>query len=174
MSTPRRNPTGSVAIKSLETVSGRAIWHMDRRTQDYIVTSFDIQANFTDLFRWNTKQVFVSLVAEYQDAKNQSNSVVIWDRILRTPSSAYVDLQDEQNKYGFREVSKSFGGIDTTRFTLKWNVMPKVGQLHYGNEFASSALKIPSKVVEVPASSAEGGAASSPKKVKQKVRQMYY
>ncbi|KAN0064656.1 Signal peptidase complex subunit [Thecaphora frezii] len=173
---PRHKPTGKVAIKSLETlsalnvclndrISGRAVWHMDRRIQDFVVTSFDIDADFADLFQWNTKQVFVSLVAEYKNKKGHHNQVVIWDRILRSAADAHVSLVGEENKYGLREVSKSFGGVKNTTFVLKYNVMPKVGQLHYGDEFASTAFTIPNKVV---------GTDENGNKVKQKIQQLYY
>ena len=36
------------------------------------------------------------------------NEVVIWDRILRSKQDAHVALNSARNKYGFREVGRSF------------------------------------------------------------------
>ena len=45
---------------------GRARYHSDRRTQDYLETKLDLHMDVTPLFTWNTKQVFLSLVAAYE------------------------------------------------------------------------------------------------------------
>jgi hypothetical protein len=37
--------------------------------------------------------------------------VVVWDRIVRDKSDAHVKLHEGMNKYGFREVSKSFSCV---------------------------------------------------------------
>lgn len=55
-------------------VSGRAQWHLDRRVQDYVKVVFDIDADFSKLFNWNTKQVFLSLAAEYDSKAHVSTS----------------------------------------------------------------------------------------------------
>ena len=104
---------------------------MDRRVQDYLETRFDIDADFSDLFHWNTKQVFVSLVAEYETAQHVSyalrsstkrpltlppttqkiNQATIWDKIIRSKQDAHVVLVDSMHKYALREVSKSFAYV---------------------------------------------------------------
>lgn len=81
---------------------------MDNRVQDFMKVSFDIDADFTSLFNWNTKQVFLSLVAEYPTKRHELNQVVLWDRIVRSKKDANVYLLDATNKYPFREVSKNF------------------------------------------------------------------
>lgn len=80
------------------------------------------------LFHWNTKQVFLYLTAEYQNRNGVSchfffpdsracltlddyqmlNEVVIWDRIVRRRQDARIRIQNAQNKYHFKEFSKSF------------------------------------------------------------------
>ncbi len=136
-------PSGSqaVAVHSLNVVTGRATHHYDRRQQEYLTTRFDLDADFSKLFNWNTKQVFVSLAAEYASAKHvrrhahsvcpmawstvQSmadtldlplspslqphNQVVIWDHIILNKADAHIKTTGNVNKYGFREVSRSFG-----------------------------------------------------------------
>ena len=43
---------------------------MDDRIQDFAKVTFDMDADFTPLFNWNTKQVFLSLVAEYSSLRH--------------------------------------------------------------------------------------------------------
>lgn len=113
--------------------------------QDYARVTFDLDADFADLFGWNTKQIFLSLAAEYPSRAHvragpplpfrsaaysapafllpyvtdswllhhyhelqAHNQVVVWDRIVRRKQDAHVMLDEAVNKYGFREVSRSF------------------------------------------------------------------
>lgn len=64
--------SGQVTINKLQVVRGKAAWHMDRNIQDFVEVSFDVDADFTGLFNWNTKQVFVSLAAQYDTKKHVS------------------------------------------------------------------------------------------------------
>lgn len=54
----------------LFSVQGRLHWHMDDRVQDFTKVTFDMDADFSNLFNWNTKQLFLSLVAEYPSTKH--------------------------------------------------------------------------------------------------------
>ena len=62
-------PSGSVVINQLEVVRGKAAWHMDRNIQDFVEVNFNVDADFSPLFDWNTKQVFVTLTAQYDTPK---------------------------------------------------------------------------------------------------------
>jgi signal peptidase complex subunit 3 len=104
ISYPTHHPTGSVDVKTLQVyvvvlprqssspltpvsalphyrVSGRAQWHLDRRVQDYAKVVFDIDADFTKLFNWNTKQVFLSLAAEYDSNAHVSMPFFVQETI---------------------------------------------------------------------------------------------
>lgn len=115
-----------------------------------------LSSDLSPLFNWNTKQVFVSLVAEYDtktyvrrlshrfsirkitDARvlytapplasftildiysvsiyppldssspQPANSVVVWDRIVRSPKQARFNVQDGKQKYEFKEITDTF------------------------------------------------------------------
>lgn len=89
-------------------MQGRAQWHQDRRRQDYLKVNFDAELDLRPLFNWNTKQVFLSLAANYESAAHAQNTVVVWDRIVRRKQDARAYIEEATNKYGFKEVSKSF------------------------------------------------------------------
>lgn len=55
----------------------------DRRSgNDMIELGVKLNADFRGAFRWNTKQLFLFVQAEYETAKNRYNQVVLWDAIL--------------------------------------------------------------------------------------------
>lgn len=53
---------------------------------------FSLEADLSSLFTWNTKQVFVYVTADWPDASdaNSTNSAVIWDSIITSPSADHL------------------------------------------------------------------------------------
>ena len=86
---------------------GRARYHSDRRTQDYLETKLDLHMDVTPLFTWNTKQVFLSLVAAYETPQPE-NGIVFWDKIVTSRDAANVTVHGLRNKYGMRSPTKTF------------------------------------------------------------------
>jgi len=93
--------------------------------------NFNVSADLTPLFNWNTKQLFLYLEAEYENAQGVKNDVVIWDRIVRRKEDAHVNVAG-RNKYAFRELSATFKNVPSAHYSLKYNIMPYVGALTYG------------------------------------------
>lgn len=116
---------------------------------------FDLDADLTKLFNWNTKQVFVYLTAEYPGKKGGSNKVTYWDKIITSPDDAVILVRNQKAKYSVWDVERSFRGRNAT-LKLEWNVQPWVGALLYGEtdtattfQFAlSKAPKAKKKKVE--------------------------
>ncbi|KAJ7634927.1 signal peptidase 22kDa subunit [Roridomyces roridus] len=115
----------SVSITSLKVAPGKG----KQSKVDHALVQFELDANLTPLFNWNTKQLFVYLDAEYTNSKGVKNSVVIWDRIVRSKSSAKFHVEARQ-KYAFRDVTGFRDSAAT--YTLRYNLMPHVGALVYG------------------------------------------
>ncbi|CAA7267118.1 unnamed protein product [Cyclocybe aegerita] len=124
------NPQGDLAISSLKVVSSNARRYPNKK-QDLAFVHFNITADLAPLFHWNTKQLFLYLEAEYTNAKGTKNEVVIWDRIVRRKEDAFIKFAGK-NKYMFRDVSSSFKNVPPAHYSLKYNVMPYVGVLTYG------------------------------------------
>jgi len=124
------DPKGDLLVSSVKVFIGH-----DRRyphkTQQYAFVNFNISADLTPLFNWNTKQLFLYLEAEYENARGVNNDVVIWDRIVRRKEDARVNVAG-RNKYAFRELSTTFGNVSSAHYSLKYNIMPYVGALTYG------------------------------------------
>ncbi|KAF8625553.1 hypothetical protein AX15_005319 [Amanita polypyramis BW_CC] len=134
------DPKGTVDITSLKVYHANARRYQNRK-QELAFVNFNITADLSSLFHWNTKQLFVYLQAEYDDAQSDKNEVVIWDRIIRRKEDAYINFAGK-NKYMFRDRSSSFRNVPPASFLLKYNVMPYVGILTYG-EAARTMEPIP-------------------------------
>lgn len=73
--------------------------------------NFDLDADLSTLFNWNTKQVFVYLTAEYDGGAKRSdirNKVTIWDRIITSPEASVLSLRNQRGAYSVYDVQKSF------------------------------------------------------------------
>ncbi|KAG8787070.1 hypothetical protein FRC15_010010 [Serendipita sp. 397] len=120
----------------------RTLFPLSLSSNWFLQTSTDLRP----LFHWNTKQVFVYLSAEYTNGKGLENEVVIWDRIVRRQRDARIRIENGQNKYFFKDHSGSFRNVSEAEFTLKYNVMPWVGPLTYGEGAkTTSRVKFPLK-----------------------------
>ena len=40
---------------------------------------FDLKADISDLFNWNTNIIFLSIVCEFETEASKKNSVIVWD-----------------------------------------------------------------------------------------------
>lgn len=94
--------------------------------------AFDLDADLSPLFNWNTKQVFVYLTAEYAGkTAGSSNKVTYWDRIITSADDAVILVRNQNSKYSVWDLERSFRGRNAT-LKLEWNVQPWVGPLLYG------------------------------------------
>ncbi|EIW83499.1 signal peptidase 22 kDa subunit [Coniophora puteana RWD-64-598 SS2] len=124
------DPKGELSINSIRVHPGKERRY-PRRTREFAFVNFNVTADLTPLFNWNTKQLFLYLEAEYENVKGVKNDVVIWDRIVRRKEDAVINVQGK-NKYKFKDLAKSFKDVPPAHYSLKYNVMPYVGVLTYG------------------------------------------
>ncbi|KAM5533719.1 hypothetical protein V8D89_012592 [Ganoderma adspersum] len=133
-------PPGHLSVTNIKVFPGNARRYANKN-QDFTFVNFNLTADLTPLFNWNTKQLFLYVAAEYENKQGTKNDVVIWDRIVRRKEDAQISVAG-RNKYVFREVSTSFGDVPPAHYTLKYNVMPYVGVLTYG-EAARTVNPVP-------------------------------
>jgi signal peptidase complex subunit 3 len=88
------NPQVDFAVTSLQ------IFQRHPTSQnDHLSLTFDLTADLTSLFHWNTKQLFVYVSAQYATAKNVVNQVVLWDSIIRRKEEANLHYTDTRIEY---------------------------------------------------------------------------
>lgn len=101
-----------------------------------------MKADFSPLFHWNTKQLFVYVVLEYTTDEFVSclfffvafygrkirNEIVIWDRIIRRTDSHVLALKNIKNKYPITDITGKLRGR-WVNLKVCWNTVPNVGVL---------------------------------------------
>ncbi|KZW01942.1 signal peptidase 22 kDa subunit [Exidia glandulosa HHB12029] len=120
----------NLSVAAQKVLSGRRANY--GRERDYAFFKFDYSGDLRPLFDWNTKQVFLYLVADYTNSQGVHNEVVIWDRIVRRKEDARLRIADQNNKYPFKDYSTTFKNSSDVGFTMHYNIMPHVGILKYG------------------------------------------
>uniref|UniRef100_A0A023FCI0 Signal peptidase complex subunit 3 n=3 Tax=Triatoma infestans TaxID=30076 RepID=A0A023FCI0_TRIIF len=91
--------------------------------------TFDLQANLTNLFNWNVKQLFLYLTAEYSTGNNILSQVVLWDKIILRGENAVLDFKSMNTKYYFWDDGNGLKGNPNVTLTLSWNIIPNAGLL---------------------------------------------
>jgi len=135
------SPKGTIDINSVRIYP--ASHPRSVKKQDLAFVNFNITADLTPLFHWNTKQLFLYLEAEYTNTQGVKNEVVIWDRIVRRKEDAVINVAGGKNKYMFRELSSAFKKAPPAHYSLKYNVMPYVGALTYGEAARKESVAFP-------------------------------
>ncbi|KAL0259104.1 Signal peptidase complex subunit [Diplodia seriata] len=85
-----QTPSGSLTLQNVQVVRGRPHYYSDKR-EEYAHIRFDLDADLTSLFNWNTKQVFAYITATYPstDPSEPPSQAIIWDSILASPSAPW-------------------------------------------------------------------------------------
>ncbi|KAK7012699.1 signal peptidase subunit 3 [Favolaschia claudopus] len=123
---------GSVLVKKVKITHGRGRQYK----YEHAHVDFEVDADLSSLFNWNTKQLFLYVDAEYTNARGVKNAVVIWDRIVRRKADAKIHYAGKQ-KYHFKDTN-TFRDAQAI-YTLRYNVMPHVGALVYGVAASTNA-----------------------------------
>ncbi|KAL5338080.1 signal peptidase subunit-domain-containing protein [Aspergillus crustosus] len=92
---PTDGITADVRVKDLKVIKGRPHYYSTKK-EEYAQMRFDLDADLTPLFNWNTKQLFVYVYATYSSSSNPSSDSltppsqsIIWDTIIEAPESPY-------------------------------------------------------------------------------------
>lgn len=100
---------------------------------------FDLTADFTPMFHWNAKQIYLYVVLEYSTPQNQRNEMIIWDKIIQSPAiTGYGDggrfsTRNARNKYPIADINDALNGV-TGRVSVRWNIVPNVGRLAFASK----------------------------------------
>ncbi|KAA8643033.1 hypothetical protein EYZ11_003643 [Aspergillus tanneri] len=91
---PAHDARAEVALKDVKVVKGRPHYYSTKK-EEYSQMRFDLDADLSSLFNWNTKQLFVYVYASYSSSDTPSTSrllpseSIIWDTIIQAPESPY-------------------------------------------------------------------------------------
>ncbi|KAK9476014.1 signal peptidase 22 kDa subunit [Lipomyces japonicus] len=134
-------PSSSISLDTLNVRYGRPQIGYDTRRQEYAFMTFDLSADLSSLFNWNTKQLFVYVAATYP-GRPYSNKIVVWDTIIRDKQDAYISLKNQTADYAIYDVTGKFNGRNAT-LSLEWNVQPYVGILTWNKSPEKTRITFP-------------------------------
>ncbi|CAZ79901.1 unnamed protein product [Tuber melanosporum] len=132
-----------IGTNNVKIAKGRAHQYYTSKVQEYAVLYFDLEADLSSLFNWNTKQVFAYVSATYPGSKYTDNEIVIWDTILPSRSASKLILKNERAKYSINDITGKFAGRDNVTLSFHWNVQPHVGRLTWGAVGLTKGVKFP-------------------------------
>jgi len=132
--------TGKAVVKRVPDYS------VSKEDLDLGVLTFDIEANLTNVFNWNVKQLFLYLTAEYATKENAFNQVVLWDKIVQRGQNPILNLKNLNSKYYFWDDGRGLRGSQV-KLSLNWNVIPNAGNLPNFGGIGSHTFKFPVEYV---------------------------
>uniref|UniRef100_A0A7S0A8Z6 Signal peptidase complex subunit 3 n=1 Tax=Pyrodinium bahamense TaxID=73915 RepID=A0A7S0A8Z6_9DINO len=127
-------PTGSVGLNKVHDLTVNTFLNMDQCT-----LSFNVSHNLTSEFNWNMNQLFVYLVATYNDTTNRRNEVTLWDRIATSREEALLSAKQLMIEYPMRDQYKELRGRDV-RLHVRYRTMPITG-IMYEKEVGSAKFR---------------------------------
>ncbi|MCJ1475871.1 hypothetical protein MMC13_004535 [Lambiella insularis] len=83
-------PSAEISLRNVQVVKGRPHYYSATK-EEYAHIKFDIEANFSSFFNWNTKQLFVWVLATYPSLSPSAppSQAIIWDTIINSPSQLH-------------------------------------------------------------------------------------
>lgn len=126
-------PTGTITVvdnRVHNIIQRHPQQHTSTQVLQQAVLFFDINADFTECFDWNTKQVFVYVVAEYATKKHVVNQVTLFDRIITKKEEAKLELTRDA-KYPLTHIAgKGLSNNPNMTLKLKYHIMCNSGVTH--------------------------------------------
>ncbi|KAB8234738.1 signal peptidase complex subunit SPC3 [Aspergillus alliaceus] len=104
----------AVTLRDVKVIKGRPHYYSNKK-EEYAQMRFDLDADLSSLFNWNTKQLFVYVYASYSSSDNESSLLpqsdsIIWDTIIPAPESPYSFAALQERFFPAKTSSKRTAG----------------------------------------------------------------
>ncbi|MCJ1265988.1 hypothetical protein MMC22_005870 [Lobaria immixta] len=87
-----QEPSARLELRNVQVVKGRPHYYSSKK-EEYAHIKFDLDADFSSLFNWNTKQLFVYILATWPSSTTVSSTppsqAIIWDTIINSHSQTH-------------------------------------------------------------------------------------
>jgi len=117
-------PTGDIALNKVHDLTVNTYLDMDQ-----CMLSFNVSHNLTSEFHWNMNQLFVYVVASYNDTSNKRNEVTIWDRVVTNEKEALLAAEGLMVEYPLRDQYKELRGKNV-QLEVRYRTMPITGVMY--------------------------------------------
>eukprot|EP00930_Biecheleria_cincta_P051870 TRINITY_DN3707_c0_g1_i1.p1 TRINITY_DN3707_c0_g1~~TRINITY_DN3707_c0_g1_i1.p1 ORF type:complete len:205 (-),score=35.94 TRINITY_DN3707_c0_g1_i1:49-663(-) len=117
--------------------------------QEQSLLSFNLSYDLSTEFHWNMNQLFLYIVASYNDTNsNKRNEVVIWDKIIRSRETAKLEQRGAMLEYPLRDQFRELRSRKV-RLHLRYRTMPITG-IMYEKEVAEVTFQTPGEYFRDP------------------------
>lgn len=147
---PANQPAAVIKPRDIQVVKGRPHYYANKREQ-YAQIYFDLDADLSPLFTWNTKQLFVYVTANYPGSSgNEQSELIIWDSIIPAVATPW-SLQNIKSTYFpdkktlRAQKSKTKRAGDKQKPTTK--ALTKPGRLNLKNQKPKYSITDPSGII---------------------------
>eukprot|EP00927_Polykrikos_kofoidii_P025061 TRINITY_DN225_c0_g1_i1.p1 TRINITY_DN225_c0_g1~~TRINITY_DN225_c0_g1_i1.p1 ORF type:complete len:207 (-),score=18.24 TRINITY_DN225_c0_g1_i1:101-661(-) len=131
------SPSATISDPKVHDLTVNSYYNMDQST-----LTFNLDMNLTSEFNWNMNQLFVYMVATYNDTSNMRNEVTVWDKIIGKHDPAHFAPETPLViKYPLRDQYRELRGKDV-RLHLRYRTMPLTG-LMYQKEVSVADFQLP-------------------------------
>eukprot|EP00927_Polykrikos_kofoidii_P025062 TRINITY_DN225_c0_g2_i1.p1 TRINITY_DN225_c0_g2~~TRINITY_DN225_c0_g2_i1.p1 ORF type:complete len:190 (-),score=30.53 TRINITY_DN225_c0_g2_i1:59-628(-) len=138
------SPSATLSNPTVHDLTVNSYYKMDQCT-----LSFSTEMDFSSEVNWNMHQLFVYLVATYNDTSNKRNEVTVWDTIMtRSDPTIFNPDKPLVIKYPLRDQYRELRGKNV-RLHLRYRTMPLTG-LMYEKEVAVVDFKVPNDYFRQP------------------------
>ncbi|KAJ3373042.1 Signal peptidase complex subunit [Kappamyces sp. JEL0680] len=107
--------------------------------------TFDMKADLSPLFNWNTKMLFVSVLAEFANDQYGFNQACIWDDVIMNKEDAVFNFKKKPAEYPIHDLADKLAG-SKANLTLQYQIIPWVGIFLQDRVGFKEALVFPSAV----------------------------
>jgi signal peptidase complex subunit 3 len=100
-----------------------------QRSLEKMGLTFDLEADFSSCSNWNTKQLFLWVVVEYQAPGFPLHTVTVWDRIITRPfeNGNIISIDNAAAEYPVVDWQSRLSSQRSINVTAMVEVMPLVG-----------------------------------------------
>lgn len=88
--------------------------------------TFDLKTDLSNLFNWNTKMLFVSVIVDFENKDYNLNQVCVWDDIIMNKRDAVFDIKKKSGEYPIHDLTDSLRNTKGD-LSLQIQVVPWVG-----------------------------------------------
>ncbi|TPX45938.1 hypothetical protein SeMB42_g01961 [Synchytrium endobioticum] len=134
----------SIHVKDVMVKLGRIGNPYDRASpiSEEGIIDFNLDADLRSVFNWNTKQLFVYVLAEFETPANDTSAVVVWDDIIQRREKALIRLKGQRGEYRVSDMNHKLSK-DKARLSFHYNVIPHVGLLQWFQTNAANEFTFP-------------------------------
>eukprot|EP01080_Neovahlkampfia_damariscottae_P004782 gene4782-8368_t len=97
--------------------------------EDAAILNLKIDCDFSKVWNWNVKQLFVYVTAEYKTKRNILNQIVLWDYVITDKEYSIIKFDNLPNKYPLIDQGHNLRG-KPINITVSWDIMPHSEKYH--------------------------------------------